>query len=430
MLAGNILGLPNSKYVLAEQGALTTAVGPGLTSFLSAKDVAYSSSAPKAFLNWALLDERFNYVSGGGTQVPTITAGQNKQVLTANLPSVIPKNGYLYIYVSNESPQDVFFDNITVQHHRGPLLEEDHYYPFGLAMSGISSQAAGKLENKLKYNGKELQHKEFSDGGGLEWTDYGARMYDQQIGRWGVIDPLSEKIRRVTPYVYTENNPIRFIDVDGMFTDFYDESGDKVKHVEDGSNAKFQQQGSGTNLHYAFTGYDESQKGVDAVNVTTAVQEQQKLNLQNPALQQNAEGENETHCNQATQDIMKTVASATSNKDVISGNANDMITTLNSGKNNNYVAATKQEAADNAKAGGVSIIGYKNPDGGHGHILTFSVGTNKAKGEVANVGPTQYTGFTSLNGAISSKKEKTYYILVETQKLAPVTVTSDKKKTN
>jgi RHS repeat-associated protein len=195
MLTGNTTGTLNPVALFSNNNA------PG-------------SNNVKAGLCYILFDEQFKYVRGGYDPVNTNDTGGLKAHFLQQV--AVPKNGYLYVYCSNESNLDVFFDNLEVVHDRGALLEETHYYPFGLTMGGISSKAAGKVENKYKYGGKELQSREFSDGGGLETYDYGARHYDPQVGRWFTIDPKAEQMRRWSPYNYCFNNPLRFIDPDGM----------------------------------------------------------------------------------------------------------------------------------------------------------------------------------------------------------------------
>jgi RHS repeat-associated protein len=86
----------------------------------------------------------------------------------------------------------------------------NHYYPFGLNMEGNWNGASAEAKNKYQYNGKELQ----SDFG-LNWNDYGARMYDSERGQWTAVDPLAEKYNVISPYCYVANNPIRAIDPDG-----------------------------------------------------------------------------------------------------------------------------------------------------------------------------------------------------------------------
>jgi RHS repeat-associated protein len=183
------------------------------------KDPAQNlSDKPRAYMNYALFDDQFNMVNEN-SGVKQVQGSPDELQTLGTDRMVIKETGFMYIYTSNESGEDVFFDNLVVAHNSGPLLEETHYYPFGLSMAGISSKAlkgAGYPENRLKYNGKELQNEEFKDGSGLELYSYGARMFDSQIGRWGCIDPHSDRYVALSPYNYVNNNPIIFIDPNGM----------------------------------------------------------------------------------------------------------------------------------------------------------------------------------------------------------------------
>jgi RHS repeat-associated protein len=224
-LAGGIMGTPTgaAEGTLSGYTSSSGTVYSALSNFLGTNDPALPSGYPKAYLNWILLDDQFNYVSGSSGAVAaastTYPANQMNTVAPGG-PITMSKNGYLYVWVSNETQGwDVFFDNFSVQYRQGPVLEENHYYPFGLSMAGISDKAlkSNYAENKYRFNfGSELQNKEFSDGSGLELYDAHHRMYDPQIGRFGQVDPLADGTPYYSPYSFGSNNPISHIDPFGM----------------------------------------------------------------------------------------------------------------------------------------------------------------------------------------------------------------------
>lgn len=160
------------------------------------------SQVPKAYLNYVLFDDNFKMVSGGAVRVssPDVVAP-----LAATMN--VQKNGYLYVYISNESPSDVYFDDLVVKHTTGHLLQEDTYYPFGLGIRALSSKALNRLENKYLFNGIE-QLTEFD----LEIYDALYRNLDPQTGRWWQRDPKQDKYLSQSPYGVNGNNPVNFSD--------------------------------------------------------------------------------------------------------------------------------------------------------------------------------------------------------------------------
>ncbi|GAB2769800.1 hypothetical protein GCM10027275_10380 [Rhabdobacter roseus] len=90
------------------------------------------------------------------------------------------------------------------------VVQENHYDPWGLSLP--LDTLIGSPADRFTYNGKEKQ-------GELGWLDYGARMYDAQLGRWGVIDPMAEKYYSFSLYNYSLNDPILLNDIDGRDID-------------------------------------------------------------------------------------------------------------------------------------------------------------------------------------------------------------------
>jgi len=97
-----------------------------------------------------------------------------------------------------------------IQNIENEIVEENNYYPFGLQHKGYDNVING-THHPYGFGGKEE-----NDELGLEWLDFGARNYDPALGRWMNLDPLAEDMRRHSPYNYAFNNPLRFIDPDGM----------------------------------------------------------------------------------------------------------------------------------------------------------------------------------------------------------------------
>ncbi|WPV69676.1 RHS repeat-associated core domain-containing protein [Chitinophaga sp. LS1] len=167
------------------------------------------ATKPKAYLTYVLFDDLFNMVDDNSGVKQVQGNPDELQTLTVE-KFLIKKTGFVYIYTSNESGENVYFDNLVVVHNRGPLLEETHYYPFGLTMAGISSNAlkgANYPENRKKYSGIE-----YTSELDLDIYDAQFRNLDPQIGRWSQIDPKIENMEAWSPYASNYDNPIRYND--------------------------------------------------------------------------------------------------------------------------------------------------------------------------------------------------------------------------
>jgi len=159
---------------------------------------------PLAFLTYVVYDRDMVPVLFDQAQAGT-SAANGYQALNLN-DITIDKEGFIYIYVSNQSPQnmEVFFDDLKVVHHYSDIVGGSDYYPFGLE---INDRRITREKHRFGYQG-QFAEKDEETG----WNHFEVRNYDPIIGRWFSIDP---KRQFYSPYIGMGNNPINGFDSDG-----------------------------------------------------------------------------------------------------------------------------------------------------------------------------------------------------------------------
>ena len=180
----------------------------------------------------------------------------------------------------------------AITDNSGSVIEQNAYYPFGSRHTFGGTYA--QTTNRFKFNGKEEQ-----TTGNLNYLDYGARMYDSNIGRWFVQDPLAEQMYMVTPYRFPLNNPVNFIDSDGLFETRrearqYRREYDTGGHVEKNEDGTYSINNKKTGYSYSKqTDADPNTIGLDENGVVKSIIVTPYTHNENPIIQSIYDGHQE-----------------------------------------------------------------------------------------------------------------------------------------
>ena len=119
----------------------------------------------------------------------------------------------LIIALSNVTAYEIFYYHsdslgspVAITDGNGSVVWRTDYKPFGQSLNEVSEDGV----NNYQYNAKE------KDDSGLFY--YGARYYDADLGRFVTADTIGGNIKTpqtLNRYVYTLNNPLKFIDPTG-----------------------------------------------------------------------------------------------------------------------------------------------------------------------------------------------------------------------
>ncbi|MEX2235381.1 MAG: RHS repeat-associated core domain-containing protein [Cyclobacteriaceae bacterium] len=173
---------------------------------------------PRAFLNYLIFDKNFRLQAEGfdfdqvssAAKIPaTDPFAHSHEKLSLDV--TIEKEGFIYVYVSNQSDQnmDVYFDDLKVKHKYSNIVAGGDFYPFGLS---IKDREISREHYRFGYQG-QFAEKDEETG----WNHFELREYDPVIGRWTCTDPYRQYW---SPYRGMGNDPVNYTDPDGGYSPF------------------------------------------------------------------------------------------------------------------------------------------------------------------------------------------------------------------
>jgi RHS repeat-associated protein len=174
---------------------------------------------PYAYLNYITYDEQMVFHDAGWVRVTEaggsepggegVPNNRSHERLAFSSPIEITQNGYIYIWVSNQSEATkVWFDDLKITHMQTLVVQSTDYGVWG---DVIREQKSDESVYRFGYQG-QFAEKDEETG----WNHFELREYDAVIGRWMVPDPFGQYW---SPYVSMGNNPVNLVDPKGGKTD-------------------------------------------------------------------------------------------------------------------------------------------------------------------------------------------------------------------
>ncbi|MFZ6663667.1 DUF6443 domain-containing protein [Peijinzhouia sedimentorum] len=163
---------------------------------------------PESYLGYILYDQDSIRYDSGRVEISR-QAFTNPEELALDITAT--QGGFVEVYVYNASSSPVWYDQFSISSSQAVIIQENHYYPFGMQIAGLELDLDSK--NRYKFNENEVLN-DFE----LDLYDFNARFYDPSIGRFMGVDELANHPNQITmsPYQFGWNNPILYNDPSGL----------------------------------------------------------------------------------------------------------------------------------------------------------------------------------------------------------------------